>query len=168
MNVIKPAAYYVLTLFMVFWLQAAGNFVSGFSGVSANLVLIAVLYFGLSRGPMVGEGLGFFWGLMIDASSLGILGTHALLYASAGFLAGMLRRQLDEDKGWTQVIFSFAISFLYVVFSLIVERMFASAVRTPSWSMLAQPFINALVAPLLFWFLRAWSQLWDLFPEVEV
>ncbi len=163
----KRSLFYLLTLLLVFWFQAAGNYLSGISGISANLILVAVLYFGLSKGPMPGEVLGFFWGLMIDASSLGLMGLHALLFASAGYLAGMLRRQLDEDKGWTQVIFSFAMSSLYVVVSLIFERMFSAASRPPSFSMAIQPFINALVAPLIFWFLRTWSQLWNLFPQDE-
>ena len=76
--------------------------------MSADVILVVVLYFGLSRGPMTGELLGFFWGLLTDASSLGLMGMHALLYSAAGYLAVMLRRQLDENKVWTQAIFTLA------------------------------------------------------------
>src|SRR4051812_27685568 len=102
----KRPIFYVLTLLGVLWIQMAGNYFTGPSGLSANPVLIVVLYFGLSRGPLAGELLGFLWGLLVDASSLGLLGQHAILYAGAGFFAGALRRQLDEKKAWTQAIFS--------------------------------------------------------------
>ena len=42
---------------------------------------------------LTGESVGFIWGLLIDASSLGLLGLHAVLYALAGYAAGMFRRQ---------------------------------------------------------------------------
>ena len=70
----KRSLFYVLTLSLIFWVQAAGNYFAGVSGVSANVVLITAIYFGLSRGPMAGQMLGFFLGLLIDASSLGLLG----------------------------------------------------------------------------------------------
>jgi rod shape-determining protein MreD len=111
----KRSIFYLLTVALVFWVQAAANYFAGVSGVSGNVILVATIYFGLARGPMSGQLLGFFWGLLIDASTLGLMGQNALLYAAAGFLAGMLRRQLDEDKGWTQVIFSFAASLLYIL-----------------------------------------------------
>jgi len=73
------------------------------------------------RGPLAGETIGFMWGLLVDASGLGLVGLHALLYAAAGYMAGMLRRQLDEDKIWTQAIFTVIVSVLYVVFYLILD-----------------------------------------------
>jgi rod shape-determining protein MreD len=163
----KRSIFYLLTVALVFWVQAAANYFAGVSGVSGNVILVATIYFGLARGPMSGQLLGFFWGLLIDASTLGLMGQNALLYAAAGFLAGMLRRQLDEDKGWTQVIFSFAASLLYILVHLTLEKMFAPAPRPPSWSMGVQPFINAMLAPIVFWMMRVWSQFWDLWPQEE-
>jgi rod shape-determining protein MreD len=163
----KTALYYLLTLIGVFWVQGAINNFVGTSGFSINVVLVAVLYFGLSRGPMVGELLGFFWGLLVDASSLGLMGLHALLFTSGGYCGGMLRRQLDENKAWTQMIFSFGVSLLYVLVYLLLERVFAVESRPPSWSIAAQPLINAAAAPFVFWVMQRWSQFWDMAPVEE-
>jgi rod shape-determining protein MreD len=157
--------YFLLTLVLVFWLQMFGNYFGGATGFSANAVLVVVIYFGLSRGPLAGELLGFTWGLMVDASTLGLLGLHAVLFAGAGFLSGMLRRQLDEDKAWTQTIFTLAVSFLYVFLYFILDRIFAIGAHPMSWSMLAEPLINALIAPLLFWLMQRWSLAWDMARE---
>src|SRR3989344_1279923 len=148
----KRSIFYSLTVVFVFLLQAGGNYFAGMSGFSANVVLVVVLYFGLSRGPMAGLLLGFLWGLMVDASSLGLLGLHALLYSAAGYFSGMLRRQLDEDKGWTQVIFSLMVSALYLAAYFVFEHLFSPSPRPLRWPMAAQPLINGAMAPPAFLF----------------
>jgi rod shape-determining protein MreD len=109
----KKFLYYSVTLMGVLWLQILCNHFLGGSWFSINGVLVAVLFFGLSRGPLVGQLMGFAWGLLMDASSLGMMGLHTLIYAVAGYSAGLLRRQLDEAKAWTQAIFSFAGTLIY-------------------------------------------------------
>jgi rod shape-determining protein MreD len=164
---VKSLLFYLTTLFLILWAQIGGNYFAGTAGMSVNVILMVVLYFGLTRGPIPGVFLGFVWGLLIDASSLGLIGLNALLYAAAGYFSGMLRRQLDEDKVWTQTIFSLAISILYVGLNFILERLFAPATHPFSGSVLAQPFINAVVAPVLFWLMQRWSQLWSYLPAEE-
>ena len=161
----KKALFYLVTVVGVLWIQMAGDYFVGASGFSANVVLGVVLYFGLSRGPMAGVVLGFFWGLLVDASSLGLMGLHALLYAAAGYWAGMLRRQLDEKKVWTQAIFSTGVSGVYVLFYFILDRLFSIGPHPVSGSMLAQPLINGAVAPLFFWLMLRWGQLWSMLPQ---
>ena len=163
----KKTLYYVLTLVLVLWVQMAGDFFIGSTGISSNVVLIGVLFYGLSRGPLVGELMGFFWGLLIDASGLGLMGLHALLYASSGYLAGMLRRQLDQDKVWTQAIFTLMISILYVICYLILDRLFSLGPHPVSWAMAVQPLSNGVIAPLIFWLMQRWTQLWDYAPQEE-
>ncbi len=160
----KTALFYFLTMFFALWIQMAGNYFLGAWGLSANVILIIVLYFGLVRGPMTGILMGFFWGLLVDASSLGLIGLHAFLYACAGFIAGLLRRQLDEKKMWTQAIFTLGVSVLYTMFYFILDRVFSTGPHPVSWSMAAQPLLNAAVAPLFFWMMQGWAQLWDIAP----
>ena len=160
----KRLLFYILTIWIVLWLQVLHNHYFGGSRFSVNLVLIIVLYFGLMRGPIVGQSLGFIWGLLTDASSLGLMGMHTLLYALAGYVAGMLRRQLDETKTFTQSFFTFAASLAYVVLYVGLDHVFTSAERPVGWQMAIQPVVNALLAPAFFWFMRWWSGLWQLFP----
>src|SRR6266481_4483731 len=97
----KRTFYYGVTVWLFLWLQVVSNHFLGGTLVSVQWILMAVLHFGLVRGPWVGESIGFVWGLLVDASSLGLLGIHATLYALAGYAAGMFRRQLDSSKIWT-------------------------------------------------------------------
>ena len=161
----KKAIFYLLTTAGVLWIQMAGDYFVGASGFSANVVLVIVLYFGLSRGPMTGVVLGLIWGLLVDASGLGLIGLHALLFAASGYLAGMLRRQLDEKKIWTQAIFSTGVSGAFVLFYFVLDRLFSIGAHPFSVSMLAQPLINGAVAPLLFWLMLRWGQLWNMLPQ---
>jgi rod shape-determining protein MreD len=161
----KAPVFYLLTIFLVLWVQAAANLFAGSTGFSINTVLIAVLYFGLTRGAVSGAVLGFLWGLLFDASMLGLLGLHAFIFTTAGFFAGMLRRQLDEDKFWTQSIFTFAVSLFYICGYFIIDRIFSFGTHRFSWSIAVQPFINGLLAPLFFWGLTRWSQVWDMAPQ---
>ena len=163
----KTAIFYLLTVVGVLWIQMAGNYFIGAPGLSANVVLVVVLYFGLARGPMTGELLGFLWGLLVDASSLGLVGLNALLYAGADYLAGMFRRQLDEKKLWTQAILSKGVSLLYVFCYFVIDRIFSPGPRPISWSIFAQPLSNGVVAPLFFWLMQRWGQLWDRLPQEE-
>lgn len=158
----KKFLYFLSTLILVLWVQLASHYFIGSTGFSPNIIICAVLYFGLSRGPISGELMGFFWGLLMDAGSLGLMGLHALLYSGAGFMAGVLRRQLDEDKGWTQAIFTLGVTVLYVIFYFVLDRLFASGAHPMSWTMLGQPLVNAVAAPFVFGLMRAWTEAWSM------
>jgi len=148
-------------------MQVINNHLLGGSAFSVDVLLICVLYYGLNQGPLVGQGMGIVWGLLNDASSLGLLGMHALLYALAGYAAGMLRRQLDETKLWTQGIFTLAISLGYSLLYLGLDHLFSGSDRSFSWGTALHPFVNGCLAPVLFWLLHRWSEAWEIFPVVE-
>ncbi|MFA5974990.1 MAG: rod shape-determining protein MreD [Elusimicrobiota bacterium] len=160
----KRFLFYVLTIWLVLWAQVLHNHYLGGSRFSVDLILIVVLYFGLLRGPVTGQVMGFVWGLLIDASSLGVMGLHGLLYALAGYGAGMLRRQLDESKAFTQVILTFAVSVCYTGLYLVLDHLFATTTRSMGWQLAVQPLVNAFLAPIFFWSVHAWVELWQLFP----
>lgn len=161
----KTAVYYGLTVWAILWIQVACNHLLGGTPFAFQGVLVAVIYFGLWQGPLVGELLGFTLGLLIDASSLGVLGIHSLLYALAGYSSGMLRRQLDASKIWTQTIFSWATSILYLMLYIGIERLLSITSRPLSWYWFLQPFINAALAPLIFLALMHWAKVWGIHEE---
>ncbi len=164
----RGTLYYFFTIWAFLWLQVVSNHFLGGTLVSVQWILLAVLHFGLARGPWAGESVGFIWGLLIDASSLGLLGLHAVLYALAGYAAGMFRRQLDVSKIWTQTIFSWMVSVVYFALYLVMTR-FLSATEEPfQWGILTVPLINAVFAPLVFRMLDYWARVWDMVPEERV
>jgi len=160
----KKTLYFVSTVWLWLVVQQFSNHWLGGSWFSMDWILITALYFGLARGPLVGQVVGLSWGLLVDASSLGLMGVHTLLYALAGYTGGMLRRQLDETKIWSQAIFSFGISCAYAVGYLFLDRLFSTGSGTLSWRLGAQPFVNALVAPIIFLLMQLWSDVWGIYP----
>jgi rod shape-determining protein MreD len=161
----KRAFYFLFTLWIVLWVQVVSNHFLGGTTFAVQWILIAVLHFGLARGPWAGESVGFLWGLLVDSSSMGLLGVHAILYALAGYAAGMFRRQLDSSKMWTQAIFTWMVSMVYFALYLVVERFFSATENSFQWASVTVPFMNALFAPLVFRVLERWAEAWDMEPE---
>lgn len=157
----KTALFYAVTLAGALWLEILQQHVLGGSWISLEGLTIATIYWGLSRGATAGAVTGFTWGLFMDASTLSLLGERALWYTVAGFLAGRLRRQLDESKPWTQAIFTLLVSIGVLVGEMVTERIFHGNVRPLYLGTWLQPVWNALAAPLLFAGLRAWDQFWN-------
>ena len=161
----KSALYYLATLWIFLWIQVISNHFLGGTLFSVQWILLAVIYFGLAQGPWTGELLGFIWGLLVDASSLGLLGLHAILYSLAGYAAGMFRRQLDISKLWTQTILTWMVSTIYFALYLVIARLLASGEGTFQWSLLTVPVMNAAFSPIVFWALDFWSHAWSVMPQ---
>jgi len=161
----KKTIYYILTLWIFLWLQVVSNHFLGGTLFSVQWILLAVLHYGLSSGPWVGESFGFIWGLLIDASSLGLLGLHATLFSLAGYAAGIYRRQLDSSKLWTQCIFSWMVSFVYFALYLLIVRFLSVGEDPFPWHILTVPLANAVMAPVVFRALQFWAQVWDMTPQ---
>jgi len=157
----KYLLFYAVTLLGGLWLQVIQNHFLGGSLFSVQLLVIATIYWGLTRGPISGPLMGFLWGLLTDAASLGLLGERALLYSAVGYIAGFFRRQLDDTKPWTQGVFTLISSLGVLLGELLVEHFFANGQRPILLSMWLQPLWNALAAPLLFLVLRSWDMVWD-------
>ena len=156
----KKAIFYLSTLIFVLGIQLIINRYAGHM-LSVDITLISILYFGLVQGPWRAQALAFTWGLLLDAASLGVLGLHALLYAVAGFAAGTVRRQLDEDKIWTQSLFAMLTTLLFIVVYRVLERLLANGEGLWTWRTFALPVANALAAPIVFWFLNQWVDMWN-------
>jgi rod shape-determining protein MreD len=160
----KKTLFYFSTVLGALWGQIAVNHLVGGTWFSVDLVLIAVLFLGLTRGPVVAQSFAFVCGLLTDAASLGVMGVHTLLYTVAGYLSGMLSRQLDASKVWTQGLFTLGVSCLYFALYFGLQRIVGNVSGTANWAFLAHPFVNALVAPLVFILLEHWSDAWGLYP----
>ena len=80
----------ILTVFILFLLQTGIFRFLAFGNCVPNLLLIAVVSYGLMRGEHSGMITGFFCGLLIDVFYMDFIGFFALLYLYVGFGAGKL------------------------------------------------------------------------------
>jgi rod shape-determining protein MreD len=67
-------------------------------GGTADLLLVTLVSIGLIRGSIVGAAAGFGGGLLVDAATLGTLGTNALLLTVAGYWAGRYGETTGRDR----------------------------------------------------------------------
>ncbi len=161
----KKTLFYLLTVWIILWMQIASNHYLGGTLFAVQWVFLAVLHFGLVRGPWVGESTGFIWGLLLDAAALGFLGLHSILFSLAGYSTGMFRRQLDFSKLWTQTILSWVATMAYYTAYYLITRLVSSADEPLRWAILTVPVVNAIVAPVFFSVLEFWGQLWGQMPQ---
>jgi rod shape-determining protein MreD len=73
------------------------------AGVSPDFLLIFLMYVTLREGQLAGTTSGFVLGLLLDITSSGILGAHALSKTVACFLAGFFydRERIEQNiRNW--------------------------------------------------------------------
>lgn len=126
-------------------------------GLAPNLLLVGALYFGLTRGPWTGAWMGFLWGLVLDASSIALFGAQALLLLWVGYLAGFFAGQVDETKPVAQAALTFGVSCFYLVAFWLLDALISPVKRHWPMAFFAQPFLNALMAMIMFRVLNAWT-----------
>jgi len=121
-------------------------------GLSPNIVLIFVVFSALTDGPLVGQWMGFFWGISWDAMSVSMFGSRAFTLTVIGYLAGMLSRKLDEGKASSQGLTVFIASLFYTLLLWAVFGVFGpdQIPLRPNYITVLQPFYNVLLAPLVF------------------
>lgn len=94
---IKKLIVYALLILLCFLLQTSVFSHLELAGVTPNLVLIPVSFFGFMRGRKEGMILGFFSGLFLDLFFGNWFGLYALIFLYIGFLNGVLRTVFYGD-----------------------------------------------------------------------
>ena len=123
-----------------------------FAGLSPNVILIALVLIGLTRGSFTGQLFGFFWGLSWDVLSVGIFGSHAFLFTCLGYLSGKLSHKWNESKVSTQILLTGVASAGYWAGMAALSQVFGSLENRFAFNYIIylQPLYNMAVAPLLF------------------
>jgi rod shape-determining protein MreD len=121
-------------------------------GLFPNVILLMLLFIGLTRGSTAGQLLGFSLGLTWDVLSVDLFGSHAFLCTVVGYLSGKLARKWDESKIATQVIIAgFASVFFWL--GIDITRMIfgenAPGIRS-DYIVIVQIFYNMIIAPIIF------------------
>ncbi len=120
-------------------------------GWTLDLVAVVVLYFGLTRGPLVGLFSGTLGGIGQDALSGGVLGVGGLVKTLIGFGAGVIGAQFLM----TGVVARFVVFFGGTLLDVLGFRGLSAALgvhdlAVSSGMLLRHGLTNALVGVLLF------------------
>lgn len=111
-----------------------------------------VLTFWCVRQPrLVGLGVGWTLGLLIDAGNGVLLGQHALAYSLLAFLAISLSRRILWF-GPAQQALHVAALLIFAQGVIVLVRLAAGA-ELPGWSVLVGPLIGAALWPLVSYLL---------------
>jgi len=97
-------------------------------GAKPDLLLMAVVFFGLFLGPGAGFESGFIAGLLKDIFALDFLWINAAILGMAGFLAGAVNTQFFKESKRADFLFAslftlFSMSLHYLIVSFLSRSM---------------------------------------------
>jgi rod shape-determining protein MreD len=115
--------------------------------------LALTLTFWVCREPrLIGFGIAFIMGLLMDVHDGTVVGEHALAYVLLAYAAHMLSRRLPSFDAPSQALHVWPV-FLLTQFASVLVRVFFGG-TFPGWgATLIAPTLSALLWPLLTWVL---------------
>ncbi len=118
-----------------------------------DFVAVTLAFWCIRQPRLVGLGVGWLMGLLMDTGNGVLLGQHALSYSLLAFAAISLSRRI--------LWFSWLLQAMHVAILLVGAKAVEVLVRLavggqfPGWSLLAGPLIGALLWPLVSFLLLA-------------
>jgi len=90
-------------------------------GVVPNLILIAVVYFSIANGQIIGTVTGASYGLVFDLISGSLVGSNMLSNTVAGFIAGYFSGETKREK----YLYTYSFSLVVLISALIDAMIFS-------------------------------------------
>lgn len=119
--------------------------------VGVDLVLVAVVYLALSRGPTTGLLSGTLAGLAQDSLASGIIGIGGLAKTVVGYLVGVVGTAFIVTQPIPRFVIFFAASVLQAAVVLGLQALLGPELSgLPVATTLAQALGNALIGVVLF------------------
>jgi rod shape-determining protein MreD len=131
------------------------------SGLHPNLTLLAVIAWGLLRGPREGAWWGFVGGLCLDLLSSLPFGFHTLLLIWAGYASGLGESRLFRSNVVLPIFFIVVLSLGYALAQMLVLQWHGARfawLEATFVVVLPTLALNLLLSPLVFRLLRWLSQ----------
>ena len=119
--------------------------------VVVDLVLVVVVYFALTAGPVTGLLAGTFAGLVQDTLSSGVIGIGGLAKSIVGFLTGIVGTQLIVAQAVPRFVVFFAATVVHAaVFIGLYELLGLRDFGTPVAAVTGRALGNAVVGVVAF------------------
>lgn len=112
-----------------------------------DFLALTLVFWCVHQPRMVGVGVAFFFGLVIDVHQSSLLGQHALTYSALSFMAALIHRRLlwfTVPSQAMQVLPIFAAAHAMEL----AVRMLSGALF-PGWAIFLAPFLEALMWPVV-------------------
>ena len=110
----------IIPFFLIFCLFLLQNAIALlFPQKTPTLLLIAVLFYALSEGPLFGALLGAFAGALLEIFGQGRMGSDTVVLAAAGFIFGHSARTFFRESLLAQFFFP-VLAFYFVALSRLV------------------------------------------------
>src|SRR3989441_3773562 len=147
-EILLPARpwFVVLTLF----LGLMGNTVP-LSGIAQALepdfLALVLLYWCIREPRLIGVGIAWCLGLLMDVADATLFGQHALAYAVLAYAAEYFRRRVLRFPPWQQAA-QVAVLLLLCAALVLLIRIVGGATM-PRWTYAVPPLLGALLWPLV-------------------
>lgn len=134
-----------------------------FFGLAPNFIFAAALSAAILAGPVKAVAWGFFLGLYADMLGVSLFGGYALTYSLMAYVVYVAKRHFDMNSFFSQLVAALSLSWLAMLFYQVLSLSFSRINPTGLKTFLAEPFLNALVMPVVFqvfyWFKRRFNVL---------
>ena len=115
-------------------------------GAKPDLLLIAVIFFGLFLGPAAGLESGFAAGLLKDIFALDFLWINAVILAATGFVVGAVNTQFFKESKRAD----FILVFLFTIFSMALHYAIVSILSSSMALDLRDFFIGSVIPAAIY------------------
>lgn len=149
---IRMAVFYFVSFWTALIVQFGWSRYADIYGIAPNVILVMLMFIGLTRGPMAGQVMGFLWGLSWDVMNIELFGSHTLVLTCIGYFSGSFSRLWDESKVVTQITLVGMASIVYQGALMLVYQIFSPSrhIVSLNYISLIQPFFNMVITPVVF------------------
>jgi rod shape-determining protein MreD len=111
----------ILIFIPVLFIQTTIMPLVSIGGVIPDLILIILVYYGITQGQIYGTVLGFIYGFLFDLITGSLLGSSMVAKTLAGFTAGYFTSENKRD----QYLISFNFSLIVLLCSLVDSTIYS-------------------------------------------
>src|SRR5436190_20573047 len=112
-----------------------------------DFLALILLYWCIQEPRLIGVGIAWFVGLIMDVSDATVFGQHALAYAVLAYAAEYFRRRVLRFPLWQQAA-QVAVLLLVCSLLVLVIRVVGGA-PLPRWTYVVGPLLGAFLWPLI-------------------
>lgn len=131
------------------------------SNAVPDVFLLLTAAHGFACGPMMGQMLGFFWGMIGDSTGTEAFGLSAFNLTAVGFMAGVLRRRVASERVTAQLVIGLVATLAQAILALALLSVFDSAMRIRLLDVIVESVMNVVFVPWVFLATERWLDVWS-------